>query len=181
MKLIQKLFYSDFGLVRLLFAILIFQAIAIVSMSNPLAAQQEVPARHQDPPRQGMPSRHDTDIQRQDADIQPQDADIQRIKSVTTKGGWIRLIIVGEQAKYWTEVEWLGGSGNWHVVDGWRGDSYNSTVSWFVKQSDLAKGPFRWNVYTEENGELLTSSGGFYLPAERKVITVMQIDVGQVK
>jgi hypothetical protein len=81
------------------------------------------------------------------------------------RGGHIELHIA-PAADIWTEVEWQGGDGQWHVVEGWRGyASKQGMVRWYVLQSHLNKGPYRWQLYLYEGGDYLATSEPFRLPA----------------
>jgi hypothetical protein len=75
----------------------------------------------------------------------------------------------------WTRVEWQDNDGEWHAVTGWRGaldsiatdgERYVGEKSWWVYQSHLGRGPFRWAVYTHEGGDLIARSEAFQLPDE---------------
>ena len=72
----------------------------------------------------------------------------------------------------WTVVQWQDEWGYWHDVEGWQGtlddvaDGEGGAVVgekvWWVAESDLGKGPFRWRVY--QGWRLLAQSGTFDLP-----------------
>lgn len=80
-------------------------------------------------------------------------------------GGHIELHLPASYVDIWTEVQWLDGEGNWHQVDGWRGFTDNrATVRWYVSRNDFGKGPFRWQVFLFEEGDLIDSSALFFLP-----------------
>jgi hypothetical protein len=77
----------------------------------------------------------------------------------------------------WTVIQWQDAWGNWHDVEGWRGtlDGVSITESggdedvvglktWWVAESDLGKGPFRWVIYQNEGGQLIGTSEPFQLP-----------------
>lgn len=91
------------------------------------------------------------------------------------KGGHIELHIA-PAVEIWTEVEWQGGDGQWHVAEGWRGyATTKGVVRWFVDERNLNTGPFRWQLYLYEEGDYLATSIPFMLPSingERTVITV---------
>lgn len=48
-------------------------------------------------------------------------------------------------------VQWLDGLGNWHDVEGWKGQVDGTDVVWYVDQKDFDTGPFRWIVSRGEN------------------------------
>lgn len=96
------------------------------------------------------------------------------------RGGHIRLKITPE-ADVWTEVEWLDGAGEWHLVDGWRGfSSTKGEIQWFVTENDLGKGPFRWQIYLFEDGDFFGSSEPFFLPAKVGDVTITQVDIPEI-
>jgi hypothetical protein len=73
----------------------------------------------------------------------------------------------------WTEVQWQDDKGEWHAVDGWRGTLDRviekegviiGQKTWWVAEDALGTGPFRWQVYQDEGGRLLTTSNPFDLP-----------------
>ncbi len=88
----------------------------------------------------------------------------------------------------WTEVEWTNGD-NWYVVEGWRGklDGIEQTEQgdwfgqreWWVSSKDLNTGPFRWVIYQQEGGDILTTSDSFNLPAQRGETTVVNETISQ--
>jgi len=67
----------------------------------------------------------------------------------------------------WTVVQWQGGDGVWHDVEGWQGHVRNGQVRWRVAPKDFSTGPFRWVVYSEADGVMLALSGSFTLPDSR--------------
>jgi hypothetical protein len=74
----------------------------------------------------------------------------------------------------WTVVQWQDAWGNWHDVEGWRGTLDGVSVAkggdvvgqktWWVAESDLGKGLFRWVVYRSEGGPQVGASEPFQLP-----------------
>jgi hypothetical protein len=69
----------------------------------------------------------------------------------------------------WTVIQWQDYLKNWHVVEGWQGGldeivKGEGWKTWWVIQSDLGKGPFRWLVYEGPGGKLLAKSEPFNLP-----------------
>jgi hypothetical protein len=75
----------------------------------------------------------------------------------------------------WTVVQWQDPhTGLWHTVEGWQGTLDTVEVdeaglvtgekTWWVGKDELGKGPFRWLVYREQGGGLLTTSTAFDLP-----------------
>ncbi len=85
----------------------------------------------------------------------------------------------------WLEVEWADGD-TWYKVDGWRGnfdsidqedDVWTGHKAWWVAQHDLGKGPFRWVVYTHEDGDVLATSENFDLPTDRGQMTMVPVEL----
>lgn len=80
----------------------------------------------------------------------------------------------GHWQDLWTVVQWQDRLGDWHIVEGWRGELDRIAIvqegavvgykAWWVAHDDLDKGPFRWLVYRSDGGDLLASSPPFYLP-----------------
>jgi hypothetical protein len=74
----------------------------------------------------------------------------------------------------WTIVQWQDDKGDWHDVEGWQGGLDDVVVGeggeavgkqvWWVANSDLGKGPFRWLIYRNEGGSRLATSEPFDLP-----------------
>lgn len=71
-------------------------------------------------------------------------------------------------------MQWQDGWGDWHDVVGWRGGldavlmgenrKVVGTKVWWVANSDMGKGPFRWIVYPSPESKLVAASEAFYLP-----------------
>jgi hypothetical protein len=80
-------------------------------------------------------------------------------------GAHIQLQLPNGQPGDWTVVQWQDSAGNWHDVEGWRGVSEGNQQKWWVDAKDFRKGPFRWVVYAEPEGQILSQSKPFYLPA----------------
>jgi hypothetical protein len=83
----------------------------------------------------------------------------------------------------WLEVEWTDGE-TWFKVDGWRGNldtidqrdgSWVGQKTWWVAPEDLGTGPFRWVVYDYENGNMISTSEEFELPADHGQATVVEV------
>jgi len=82
----------------------------------------------------------------------------------------------------WTVVQWRDYRGYWHNVGGWQGmlDEVQGGVGkkvWWVDEVDLDRGPFRWLVYQERNGNLLAASDFFYLPSDVGRVEVVEVAV----
>lgn len=96
----------------------------------------------------------------------------------TTKipGGMISLTISGE-GEYWTQVQWLAGDNNWYDVNGWAGYSDDGAVRWYAGP-ELIDSPtqFRWQIYTDVNGALVTTSDVFYMPQTAGSMTTVEVN-----
>jgi len=80
-------------------------------------------------------------------------------------------------ADLWTAVEWQDpNTGNWYVVDGWRGTlDTPTTQTWWVGSELFGDGPFRWQLYASEGGNLLATSVSFDLPARTGLMVVVNV------
>lgn len=70
----------------------------------------------------------------------------------------------------WVSVQWQDLLGSWHDVEGWQAeldmadDSNLAFKQWAVYSQDYGRGPFRWVIYTEQDGAVWATSPRFYLP-----------------
>lgn len=88
----------------------------------------------------------------------------------------------------WTVVQWQDEWGYWHNVEGWQGTLDSVTASdqgkvvgektWWVAETDLGKGPFRWVVYRGRGGKTLATSAAFVLPSSAGQTMLVQIPLG---
>ena len=77
----------------------------------------------------------------------------------------IRLQATGAPATAWTVVQWKDALGNWHDVDGWRGEfDPDGYKTWRFPRQHFGTGPFRWQVFASRDGALWGSSEPFQLP-----------------
>ncbi len=81
-------------------------------------------------------------------------------------------IVLHTQPGAWTVVQWQGGTGHWHDVEGWRGQAQNGTIVWTVEEKDFGSGPFRWVVYQPQMGRIIDASYPFYLPHAGETVTI---------
>jgi hypothetical protein len=82
-------------------------------------------------------------------------------------------------------VQWQDEKGQWHDVNGWRGELDEAEVgadgqavgvkAWWVAEEDLDKGPFRWQIYQSQGGRLLATSDPFDLPEKARQQIVVEI------
>jgi hypothetical protein len=92
-------------------------------------------------------------------------------KSIKSRpiGAYIELRAQSLPTSAWSVVQWQDRSGNWHDVDGWRGNLAQST-RWWVAAKDFGTGPFRWVVRQGIDGSLISTSAPFNLPDEANEI-----------
>lgn len=95
-------------------------------------------------------------------------------------GGQIILQVdttASDTADLWTVVQWKGINNTWHDVEGWQGNVNSSNqVIWWVDDSNLDTGPFRWRVYdSETRTELLATSDSFNLPEKEGQQTTVTV------
>ena len=91
-------------------------------------------------------------------------------------GAYIVLQVEAVPAQAWGQVQWLGGDGNWHDVEGWQG-GLPSNSRWWVAARDFNKGPFRWAVLNGPGGELLGSSFPFTLPNQANETRLVSVSL----
>lgn len=80
----------------------------------------------------------------------------------------------------YTVVQWQDTAGRWHDVEGWRGTTEAGadglgTKVWWLSESLLGQGPFRWLLCSAPDGDTTAASAPFYLPdelGERLTITI---------
>ena len=85
----------------------------------------------------------------------------------------------------WTVIQWQDRWGRWHDVEGWQGtldrlvpgERGTGIKVWWVGESDLGTGPFRWLVYRERDGRLLARSKPFYLPQHARGMVAVQVAI----
>jgi len=77
----------------------------------------------------------------------------------------------------WTAVEWQDpNTGDWYMVDGWRGTlNTPTTQTWWVGSDQFGDGPFRWQLYASEDGDLLATSASFNLPERAGLVVVVNV------
>ncbi len=95
------------------------------------------------------------------------------------KGASIELHVEGLEPDMWAVVQWLDGLGEWHDVDGWRGELEEQRVTWWVSPEHFGDGPFRWMVYRGSDGEVLATSESFDLPAGHGHLTRVAVLIGE--
>ena len=94
-------------------------------------------------------------------------------------GDYIELHVHGNpHPELWTVVQWQAVEGDWRDVEGWRGtpDEITGGVgkkTWWVSEEGFGRGPFRWVVYSQSEGDRrLGVSGAFYLPDDGRAVIV---------
>jgi hypothetical protein len=78
-------------------------------------------------------------------------------------GAWIELHTQSVPAGAWAVVQWQDSAGNWHDVEGWRGELAKSS-RWWVAHKDFGTGAFRWVIMQGQDGPLVGASPAFNLP-----------------
>jgi hypothetical protein len=91
----------------------------------------------------------------------------------------------------WTVVQWQDEKGHWHDVQGWRGElnvveiSGDGVVvgikSWWLADTELGSGPFRWQVYRQQGGQQIRTSETFDLPEEPGQTTIVELLLNQIR
>lgn len=81
---------------------------------------------------------------------------------------------------YWTAIQWQDRLGTWHTVEGWQGtfdefEAGKGLKRWWLPASLFGQGPFRWVIYAERGGDVLTHSAPFYLPSAK--LRTLRIEV----
>jgi hypothetical protein len=97
---------------------------------------------------------------------------------VTPQGATITLMVENPPPQAWTVVQWQDAFGEWRDVTGWQGrldDGAGDAKIWWVAAKDFDTGPFRWQVYEQDGGELAASSDAFMLPAEAGAVVVVEV------
>ncbi len=100
--------------------------------------------------------------------------------SVPVSGAAIRLHTSASVPGAWTIIEWQNELGDWYEVEGWRGHLDEGNVdmkTWWVYPVNFGQGPFRWLVYTSENGDLLAVSDPFDLPLHNRQVVSVAIEL----
>lgn len=90
----------------------------------------------------------------------------------------IRLTVTPAQDGLWTIVEWQGGDGAWHVVEGWQGATRAGSKRWAVFERNFGEGPFRWVVTRAPDGERVGISAPFYLPRHADTELPVAVTIG---
>jgi len=85
----------------------------------------------------------------------------------------------------WTVVQWQDEWGHWRDVEGWQGGLDAVGIGeggevvgrkmWWVAESDLGRGPFRWRVY--QGWRLLAQSGTFDLPDSNGATVMVEVSL----
>lgn len=97
------------------------------------------------------------------------------------QGGFISLHVADGSRTMWSQVQWQDALGEWHDVAGWQGHLDERVPggrgkTWWVAPEDLGAGPFRWQLFAGEEGDLLGVSEPFGLPEERGEVVVVWLE-----
>lgn len=94
------------------------------------------------------------------------------------QGAFIQLNVIGGEAETFTMMQWQDGLGNWHDIGGWRGQLYQGQwIRWWLPDTLLGLGPFRWLVYEQPEGGLLAISSEFDMPVRHGQFTYVTVDI----
>ncbi|CAG0930328.1 hypothetical protein TFLX_01660 [Thermoflexales bacterium] len=95
-------------------------------------------------------------------------------------GSYIELRVPTDNLKLWTVVQWQDPQGRWHDVETWRGvldeiNQHKGDKLWWVYPRDYGKGPFRWVIYDQPNGQMLAASRSFNLPGASNQHVIVEV------
>jgi hypothetical protein len=89
----------------------------------------------------------------------------------------------------WTVVQWQSAEGTWHIVEGWQGTLDRVEVEengdiigekvWWVYETNLGQGPFRWLVYEGRGGRLIAAGDSFHLPASVNQQSTIEVSLAR--
>lgn len=74
-----------------------------------------------------------------------------------------------------TVVQWQDTGGNWHNIDGWKGQFDNQhQVRWWVAPQHFRTGPYQWVIFSDSDDadKILWVSDPFYLPDSGQTLVV---------
>jgi hypothetical protein len=95
-------------------------------------------------------------------------------------GAHIEMHVPGAPAGTWTVVQWQDDDGNWHDIEGWRGQlDASGRQKWWVAGKDFGTGPFRWQVIAGREGQPLATSASFNLPGNAGEMMVIELSPEQ--
>jgi hypothetical protein len=88
------------------------------------------------------------------------------------------------QTDLWHVVQWYDHEKTWREVEGWQGnlDTISQEGGWvgqkefWIDESNLGGGPFRWMVY-DIDGRLMATSPEFYLPSDIKGYVMVDLEL----
>jgi hypothetical protein len=95
-------------------------------------------------------------------------------------GAYIELRPYSQRETLWTVVQWQDKAGDWHEVEGWRGEldeGYKKV--WWVAPADFNKGPFHWVIFQARGSQILATSEPFYLPHIANEIILSEVWLDQ--
>lgn len=83
---------------------------------------------------------------------------------------------VGE---FWIVVQWLGGDGVWHDVEGWQGKLDRSgAIRWWVVPFNNSRRDFRWVVYSNQQRDAIAAiSSSFALPKQPGQVSIQTVSL----
>jgi len=148
--------------------------VLVTPVAHGQAAAECAPDRPDSPTRPGVPARPG-DWEKPVDDSSHPSAPANGNENGDENGGYIALHIKPYHQEYWSEVEWTDKAGVWHVVEGWRSQSRQGIVRWFVEPKDFGKGLFRFHIYERENGLSLGVSEPFHLPTQASQVEDIEL------
>ena len=88
------------------------------------------------------------------------------------------------QEDLWHVVQWYDHDKTWRDVDGWQGtldeiaqeDGWVGQKEFWIGETDLGAGPFRWIVY-DKDGHTVATSPEFYLPKNEAGFVVVNLEL----
>lgn len=93
--------------------------------------------------------------------------------SQSSQSAAIILTLSDPDLAYWTSVQWLDEEDEWQDASGWQSDfNENGMVVWAVAAKDYGTGPYRWVIYTEEDGTVHSTTDLFYLPESKRNVWI---------
>lgn len=105
-------------------------------------------------------------------------ADPTAVPNLPITGAAIQLQLSEPLPGAWTVVEWQNQQGAWFEVEGWRGhldENGATSKTWWVYPANFGQGPFRWLLYSAEDGRQLAVSDSFELPTRNRQLLTIEL------
>ena len=99
------------------------------------------------------------------------------VPSNVVNGAQIKLVVAEVTGGEWTTIQWQNpNTKQWITVDGWQGTlETNGIQIWWVGSEQFGRGPFRWLLFVEKDGNLLDTSAEFTMPTHNQEIVTVNI------